>query len=122
MPERLKFDQSAFYAALDATRRQRGLTWKQVSEESGVSASTLARMSRGRGPDASGLAALVSWAELKLDDFVNKNNRIGGFEGNTIATVSAQFRADPNLTPEGADALTKLVAVSYAQLKKPPPR
>ena len=35
------FDGDALYGALDAERRARNLTWKQVAAESGVSASTL---------------------------------------------------------------------------------
>ena len=36
-----QFDSEAFYAALDAHRLAKQLTWKQVAEETGIAASTL---------------------------------------------------------------------------------
>ncbi len=41
-----QFDAEAFYAALDSQRQSRRMTWKQVAEESGISASTLTRMAQ----------------------------------------------------------------------------
>ena len=46
-----RFDVAALHSALDAQRRSRRLTWKDVATESGVSASTLTRLSQGRQPD-----------------------------------------------------------------------
>ena len=43
------FDLGKFHAALNAQREAKGLNWKEVAEESGVSASTLTRMSQGSG-------------------------------------------------------------------------
>ena len=48
MPQRPDFDFAAFYKALSATMAARDLNWKAVSEQTGVSQSTLSRMSRGR--------------------------------------------------------------------------
>ena len=64
------FDNEKFYAALDASRVARGLTWKQVATESGVSASTLTRMAQGKRPDVDGLAALLGWSGLRADSFL----------------------------------------------------
>jgi hypothetical protein len=41
MAERGSFDAAAFFAALDAERQGRGLIWKQVATETGISQSTL---------------------------------------------------------------------------------
>lgn len=65
------FDNEKFYAALDAQRSARRLTWKQVAAESGVSASTLTRMAQGKRPDVDGLAALLSWGGLNADSFMD---------------------------------------------------
>ena len=59
MPQRLNFDFAAFYKALSATVASRDISWKVVSEQTGVSQSTLSRMSKGRQPDAASLTALV---------------------------------------------------------------
>jgi hypothetical protein len=44
----LRFDVPAIYAAIDARRMQRGITWKQVASEiGGLSAAGLTRMADG---------------------------------------------------------------------------
>ena len=64
------FDAEGFYRALEAAVSARSKTWKQVAKETGVSASTLTRMSQGRSPDAASLAALSAWAGINPSDFV----------------------------------------------------
>ncbi len=46
--EILRFDAAALYAALDAQRLERALTWKQVASEiGGISAATLTQLAKG---------------------------------------------------------------------------
>ena len=47
MPQRPDFDFAAFYKAISNTVAARDISWKAVSEQTGVSQSTLSRMSRG---------------------------------------------------------------------------
>jgi len=65
-----RFDTPAFYSALDIVRRGRELHWSQVALESGLSASTLTRMSQGKRPDIDGLAALCAWSGLSADKYI----------------------------------------------------
>lgn len=113
-----RFDSGAFYEALDATRQAKGLTWKQVAVQSGVSASTLTRMGRGRRPDVDGLAALTSWAGLSADDFVRSAGKPSDPE--PLARVSAHLRSDKNLTREAAAALDELLKAAYERLRTLP--
>ena len=46
-----QFDVEALHAALEGERIARGLDWKDVSAQSGVSASTLSRLAQGKRPD-----------------------------------------------------------------------
>ena len=69
MIKRARFDGDAFYAALDGERQARQFTWRRVAEESGVSASTLTRISQGKRPDVvevgvEGCRAVVSVSGL----------------------------------------------------------
>ena len=64
------FDSEAFYAALNAARLGRQMTWKEVAEEAGVNASTLSRIGQGAKPDVNGLAALLTWSNLKAEMFI----------------------------------------------------
>ncbi|MBY0334165.1 MAG: helix-turn-helix domain-containing protein [Acetobacteraceae bacterium] len=108
------FQNEAFCAALDAHRLARMMTWKQVAEESGVSASTLTRMQQGKRPDVDGLAALLKWSGLKADDF------LGGQEANrpeTIAQMTALLRADPKLSEAGKKAMEGVLRSAYESLR-----
>ena len=71
---KVRFDTIGFHEALDARRRARRITWKRVAKESGVSASTLSRMAHGQQrPDVDGLAALLTWSDLRAEDFIRKS-------------------------------------------------
>src|SRR5262245_10205683 len=97
------FDAEGFFAALDDQRDSKGLTWKQVAGESGVSASTLTRMAQGRRPDIDSLAALAKWSGLSTDEFIVDDNKADA--PSPLATVAAQFRRDKNLPAEGKKAI-----------------
>lgn len=111
------FDTEAFYAAIDAQRQARKLTWKQVAAQSGVSASTLTRMAQGRHPDVDGLAALIAWSGLDADAFINDKEKERG-EPETLAMISTYLRSDPHLSPESARALDELIKATYQHLRK----
>jgi transcriptional regulator with XRE-family HTH domain len=111
-----QFDAEAFYAALDSKRQSRRMRWKQVAEESGVSASTLTRMAQGRRPDLDSMAALLIWSGLNADSFVNHDR--SDQTSDNLATITAYLRADPHLTPEGAAAIEAIVKAAYEKLRK----
>ena len=114
--KRGKFDLGSFVSALDATRQSRRLTWKQVADLSGVSASTLTRMAQGRRPDVDGLAALSSWSGLDIGDYVRTDGEKP--EAEPLAMISTYLKTDRNLTPESAIALDELIKATYRQLRK----
>jgi len=116
MDERGRFDAQGFYLALDAERSARGLNWKQVAAESGVSASTLTRMAQGRRPDVDGLAALTAWSGLSADDYVVSDRKSP--EPTSIAKIATYLRSDKNLSDEAATALADMIKVAYEQMKK----
>ena len=111
------FDGDAFYRALEATVTGRGKTWKQVAEETGVSASTLARMSQGRRPDAASLAVLSAWAGLNPTDFVEASYKNRGTE--SITEISSLLRSDPHLDMQAAETVDAIVRAAYERLRKP---
>lgn len=111
-----KFNGEAFYAALDAERQARGLTWKKVAEQAKVPASTLTRMSQGRRPDVDSLAALGVWSGLPTDDFMRAD---GGQRraASPLAQITTLLRADPNLSTEGVQAIEAIIKVTYNQMR-----
>jgi transcriptional regulator with XRE-family HTH domain len=110
-----QFDQGAFYASIDGERRARGLTWKRVAEEAGVSASSLSRISRGRRPDVDTLAALTVWGGLDANNFIEGLSS-GSEERPASSTIAAYLYRDPRLSSEAAAALSDILAISYARL------
>lgn len=116
VPEDKGFDGDAYYRALEAIVRTKSKTWKQVSEETGVSASTLTRMAQGRRPDASSLAALSAWAQLNPSDFVRAPYKMARPE--PIAQISSLLRSDPNLDTGSAEALDAIVRAAYERFKR----
>jgi transcriptional regulator with XRE-family HTH domain len=116
LAENKGFDGEAFYRALRAGVSARGLTWKQVADETGVSASTLARMAQGRHPDAASLAALSAWAGLNPSDFVAAPFKAP--PGESIGRISTLLRTDPSLDADAAEALDAIVRTAYERLRK----
>ncbi|MDQ0464704.1 transcriptional regulator with XRE-family HTH domain [Caulobacter ginsengisoli] len=111
-----RFETESFYAALNAERLSRQMTWKDVAEEAGVAASTLSRMGQGARPDVNGLAALLDWSKLKAEMFIRGGN---GNEGDAepIAKITALLRADPKLTPDNAKLIEDIVVSTYFRLR-----
>lgn len=110
------FDGDGFYRALENTVKARSKNWKQVAAETGVSASTLARMAQGRRPDAGSLAALAAWAGLNPSDFVFASYKAKDPE--PMARISTLLRMDPNLDAEGAEAVEAILRAAYERLRK----
>lgn len=109
MPDRSGLDADRLYAALDATRRTRGLQWRQVAKEAGISASTLTRMAQGKRPDVNGLAALVRWSGLDANDYLGASPS----HKDALTEISVLLRGDPSLSEEQAAALTTVIRNAY---------
>ena len=118
------FNADGFYSALAATVVSRGLTWKQVSQETGVSATTLTRMSQGRRPDAASLAALSAWAAINPAEFVRLAHTGESRRPEPLAQITTLLRSDRRLRPEAAKTLDVMIRTAYEQLRskevKPP--
>lgn len=110
-----QFDTEGFFAALDAHRLSKRLTWKQVAEESGLSASTLTRMAQGKRPDIDGLAALLKWSGLKAENFLGPD---AAATAEPLAEMTALLRADPRLTEKSKLTLESVLRATYQQLRE----
>lgn len=61
-----RLDVPELYRRLDAQRTARGMSWRDLAEETGISASGFTRIGHGRAPDAHALVTLLVW--LDADD------------------------------------------------------
>ena len=116
MSKKQEFDADGFYTALDRTLRSRGTTWRDVSNKTGVSSTTLTRMAQGRRPDAASMAALSAWAGINPAHYV-----AGSVVPNqsTLEQVSLLFRQDAQLSDGARQKLESIVESAYNALKEP---
>ena len=112
-----RFDVAALHAAMDGQRRSRRQTWKDVAAESGVSASTLTRLSQGRQPDVNSLAALTAWLGMSADHFMRSEGVAKFGAPSPLAQISSIIHRDPHLNPEGVAALEEMIKATYARLR-----
>jgi transcriptional regulator with XRE-family HTH domain len=62
-------DVKSLHAALDAARGEKGLSWRQLAKDIGVSASTISRMANGLKPDVTAFAAMTTWLRMPAERF-----------------------------------------------------
>lgn len=110
--------------AIRRKREQLGLSLRDVADETDVSASTLSRIENGTGkPDADNIARLTAWLDVPMERILRgrspesqaKNPVVYYPQEPTPEIVEAHLRADRNLTPETAAALSELFRVAYRQ-------
>ena len=104
-----KLDVAALVKELDARRKDKSLSWRDLAAEAGVSASTLSRMRKhGRRPDVNTFSALLTWLEMPAEAFLEGEAE----EGKTrdpIAIASTILRGKKELSPRGEEALRELL-------------
>lgn len=112
-----------------AIRRRRDelkLSLRDVADETSVSASTLSRIENGTGkPDADNIARLTSWLNMPMERVLRARSEgdqappiVYYPHESTPEIVEAHLRADRNLSPETAAALSELFRVAYAQFSR----
>ncbi|MCD7059110.1 helix-turn-helix domain-containing protein [Pelagibacterium xiamenense] len=111
------FDAEGFYAALDAHRNAKGITWKKVAEKTGVSPSTLTRMGQGKRPDVDSLAALASWSGIDVKSFYLREGEAPS-RPETLAEITALLRADRELGKEGSAMMERMIISLYEEMRK----
>src|ERR1700730_10543147 len=113
--------------AIRRRREELGLSLRDVADKTSVSASTLSRIENGTGkPDADNIARLTSWLNMPMERVLGARRAEGGDapavvyypHESTPEIVEAHLRADRNLTPETASALSELFRVAYTQFSR----
>ena len=98
----------ALIAALDAERRAREISWRQLALEAGVSPSTLTRMQQGKSPDVNTFSALTSWLNVPAERIYSARPTRPSPE-DPMAVVSTLLRGKKMLSPKALSALQELV-------------
>lgn len=119
MPEpRYRIDVPGLYAALDAARRSRDLSWRQLAGEVGCSPSTMTRLANGYRPDVDAFVALARWLKMPAESFTVDGDgvpaAVGTEQPELVAQVGALLRARRDL---GDEEKTRLQEVFEAAVR-----
>jgi DNA-binding XRE family transcriptional regulator len=113
--------------AIRRRREELGLSLRDVAAKTSVSASTLSRIENGTGkPDADNIARLTGWLDVPMERILSgrdpqaeESKAVVYYPEEPVPEiVEAHLRADRNLTPETAAALSELFRVAYTQFSK----
>src|ERR1044072_640425 len=114
--------------AIRRRREELGLSLRDVAAKTSVSASTLSRIENGTGkPDADNIARLTAGLDVPMERILSGRDPQTAEESKAVVyypqeptpeIVEAHLRADRNLTPETAAALSELFRVAYNKLSK----
>ena len=105
---------------IKAKRREKKIGLRSAADESGVSASTLSRLERGifaSSPDTETLQNISAWLGISLSKLVDEGSKKTEKMPrlNTTEFIEVHLRADKNLTPESAEALSLAFKLLYKQ-------
>jgi len=113
-PDRTDRDKPELGAALRSRRRDRGMSLRDVAEETGVSFNTLSRVERGFVPDLRNYQLILRWLGLPGGAFLD--GTAGTDIDNTPTVIAQHLFADRSLSASDAGAIAELVREMYSQL------
>jgi transcriptional regulator with XRE-family HTH domain len=107
--------------AIKAKKREDELGVRSAAKECGVDASTLSRLENGAYstlPDATTLEKLAEWLNSSVDALLGGEGK-DPLENSTLPeVVEVHLRADKNLSPKTAKALSDMFKQLYVQATK----
>jgi transcriptional regulator with XRE-family HTH domain len=111
-----QLDVAALHAALDAERRARAISWRQLAKEVGISPSTLTRLANGHRPDVDAFAALVHWLGMPAEHFLS-SDRPAGPEPDLMTQLAPLLRARRDLAEKDITYLEDLIAAAVRRFR-----
>lgn len=105
-------DVKVLYAALDAARNERSLSWRQLAKELEVSPSTLSRIANGLKPDLSAFARMTTWLRMPAESFYVGTHQESAEEPELVAALAPLLRARRDLKEEDVTYLEQLIGAA----------
>lgn len=108
------------YSALDAARQERGVSWRGLSKEIGVSPSLLSRLGNGLKPDTDGFATIVAWLKLPAEQFFENSERATGDEQgqpDLMAQLAPLLRARKDLSDTDVRYLEQVIGATIERAR-----
>lgn len=104
---KVEIDVAALLGALDQARMARGLTWRRVAADCGVSPSLFSRLKAGNKPDADGFMALVTWLGLPAERLLVGSRTLAGPAW--AANLALLLRESEDLDEDDVELLLALI-------------
>jgi len=111
---------------IKAKRRETGLGVRDAAKAASISAATFSRLERGLAatlPDVTTLEKLARWLGVTLGHLLGEEASAQATTPPKVSTtelVEVHLRADKNLTPETAKALSAMFNALYHQAARKP--
>lgn len=109
---RTQINVPALYAALDAVRESRNLSWRQLAREVGVSPSTFSRLANRLKPDVDAFVAMVRWLRVPAERFMIDEEEVGHDEPELMAELALLLRARRDINAEDVKYLEELIGAA----------
>jgi transcriptional regulator with XRE-family HTH domain len=100
---------SGLYAALDAVREHKNLSWRQLAREVGVSPSTFSRLANKQKPDVDAFVAMVRWLNVPAERFMTDGEEASSEQPDLMAELAPLLRARKDLNSDDRKYLEELV-------------
>ena len=114
MPVSVPVDQLG--AELKRVRKRRGLSLREVAEQTSISASTLSRLERGSSPDFENLDRLAEWLDVTVATRAGRGGQPKTDE-DVSRVVAVHLRANKQLSSAAAEAIAEVVRMLLASAK-----
>ena len=108
------------YSALDAARQERGVSWRALAKEIGVSPSLLSRLGNALKPDADGFATIVAWLKLPAEQFFENGDLATGAEKgqpDLMAQLAPLLRARKDLSDSDVRYLEQVIGATIERAR-----
>jgi len=102
----------ALYAALDAVRESKGISWRQLAREVQVSPSTFSRLANRQKPDVDAFLALVRWLKVPAERFMTDGDDQDREEPPLMAELAPLLRARRDLNSGDKKYLEELIGAA----------
>jgi transcriptional regulator with XRE-family HTH domain len=112
---RTQINVSGLYAALDAVREHRKLSWRQMAREVGVSPSTFSRLANKQKPDVDAFLAMVRWLKVPAERFMiddEEEQEAAREAPELMAELAPLLRARQDLNSEDKKYLEELIGAA----------
>jgi len=105
-------DVGSLYAALDAARTSKELSWRQLAKEIGVSPSTMTRMANGQKPEVNAFAAMIRWLNMPAEKFMIDEDTAPRDEPPLLAQLAPLLRARTDLDADDVKYLEEIIGAA----------